>query len=83
MAVNCQIAFCTTVTLPGVTAIETKAGGETISVVEPTTEPNVALMLVLPCVNVVANPVLLIVATADCEEPHVTQVVKLRVLLSL
>ena len=83
MALNCQVAFCTMLRFPGVTAIETTAGGETVSVVEPTIEPKVALMLVLPCVNVVANPVLLMLATPGCEDPHVTQVVKLRVLLSL
>ena len=83
MAVNCPVAFCTIVTLAGVTAMETNAGGATVSVVEPTTEPNVALMLVVPCANVVANPVLLMLATPDCEDPHVTHVLRLRVLLSL
>ena len=63
--------------------METNAGGATVSVVEPTTEPNVALMLVLPCVNVAANPVLLMLATPGCEDPHVTHVLRLRVLLSL
>ncbi len=62
--------------------METNAGGATVSVVEPTTEPRVALMLVLPCANVVASPVALIVAIAGCEDPHVTEVVKSFVLPS-
>ena len=60
----------------GVTAIEASAGGATVSVVDPTMEPEVALMLVLPWASVLAKPALLTVAIVGCDEFHVAVLVK-------
>ncbi len=67
----------------GVTAMETNAGAVTVSVVEPFIDPEVAVIVLVPCARVDANPTLLIVATVDCEELHVTVLVRFCVLLSV
>ena len=58
-----------------------------MSTVEPVTEPEVALMLVVPVATPVARPwlplVLLIVATPVIDDAHVTDVVRFWVLPSL
>jgi hypothetical protein len=51
-------------------------GEVTVRVVDPLTEPENALMVVLPVPAAVAKPVLLIVATEVFEEPQVTEFVK-------
>jgi hypothetical protein len=48
--------------LAGVTAIDTSAALLTVSVVDPLTDPNVAVIVVFPNPVLVAKPVLLIVA---------------------
>jgi hypothetical protein len=58
-------------------------GAVTVSVVDPVTEPDVALIVVLPGAIVVAKPVALIVATLDPDEPQVTVPVRSFVLLSV
>ena len=60
----------------GVTTIEVSAGGATVSVVDPTIAPDVALILVLPWASVLAKPALLMVAIVGCEEFHVAVLVK-------
>lgn len=45
--------------------------GVTINCVEPVTEPEVAVMVVLPPALVVAKPVLEMVATVVADEAHV------------
>jgi hypothetical protein len=76
VAVNCWVLPLGTDGFTGVTAIDTNAGGATVRVVVPTMEPEVALMFVLPCSRVVANPVLLIVATVCCDDCQVTEFVR-------
>src|SRR5205085_1098770 len=56
VAVNGTSALRTTSAGFGDTAIETSCGGPTVSDVEPTTEPKVALMVVGPIASVVARP---------------------------
>ncbi len=69
--------------MAGVTAIETSMAGPTVRVVEPLTEPDVAVIVVLPCATLVASPELLMVATAAVDELHVTVFVRFCVLPSV
>jgi hypothetical protein len=55
----------------------------TVSTVEPTTDPDVALIVLVPVATAEANPPVLIVAVAVVPEVHVTDDVKFCVLLSL
>ena len=56
---------------------------ETVRVVDPLIDPEVARMVVLPGATPDVNPVLLIVATAVFVELQVTELVRFCVLLSL
>ena len=71
----------------GVTAIDTRVAPDTVSVIWPEMLPEVALMVVGPAATAVARPCvpgeLLMVAAPVAEELQVTEVVKLRELLSL
>ena len=73
---NCWVAPLPMVLLAGVTAIETRAAAVTVSVVEPETEPDVAVIVVEPVATLVARPwlleALLIVAIVVAEELHCT-----------
>lgn len=62
------------VVLAGVTAMDVTTA--TVSVVEPDTLPNVALMVVEPAATAAASPALLTVAKAGADELHVTNDVK-------
>ncbi len=55
----------------GVTAIETSAGGVTVSAAVPDMPPEVAVIVVVPVATVVARPVPLIVAFASTDDVHV------------
>jgi hypothetical protein len=55
----------------------------TVSNVEPTTDPEVALIVLGPAATAVANPPAVIVAIAGAPEAHVTEDVRFCVLLSL
>ena len=59
----------------GVTAIDTRAGTVTVSVVDPLTLPDAAAIVVVPWPTLVASPPLLIVAVAGVFEDHVTLLV--------
>jgi hypothetical protein len=67
----------------GVTAIETSAAELTVMVAEALIVPRLALIKVEPPLKPLANPVLLIPATAGVEELQLTNVVKFCVLPSL
>ena len=56
MAVNCCVAPSGRVGIAGVTAIETSVAGVTVRVVEPLTDPTVAVTLVLPTATAPATP---------------------------
>jgi hypothetical protein len=61
----------------GVTEIEIKAGGVTVTVVDPLIEPDLAVMVAVPIATAVASPVLLfMVATEVFEEVQVAVVVR-------
>lgn len=68
---------------PGDTIIETKAAGVTVRFVEPTIEPEVALMAVVPTLALVAFPVAPMVATLVVADAHVAVPVRSWVLPSV
>jgi hypothetical protein len=72
--------------LVGVTARETSVAGVTVSVVDPETLPDAAVIVVVPAAADVANPLLpaalLMVATPVEEELQVTVFVRFCVVLS-
>ena len=61
--------------LAGATAIEVNDAGITIRVVEPVTDPKVAVMVVAPAATLVARPELLMVAAPAVEEFQATELV--------
>ena len=68
----------------GVTAIDTRAGVVTVSTVEPTIDPRVALIELVPTPAPVARPVEeLMVALAVVADAQVTELVMTAVLVSL
>ncbi len=60
----------------GLTAMPVKGGAGTVSVVDPLTLPDLAVMVVVPAATVVANPLALMVAVAAVEDVHVAEAVK-------
>jgi len=72
-----------TVGLPGVTAMDCSVAAVTVSTVEPTTDPDVALIVLVPIATAVASPPAPIVAVAVVPEAHVTALVRFCVVLSL
>jgi hypothetical protein len=81
--VNCCVRPLTTDGFAGVTAIDWRVAGVTLSTVEPVTLLNVAPMLLVPTPAAVASPPLVIVATLEVAEAHVAEAVRFCVLLSL
>jgi hypothetical protein len=69
--------------LDGLIVIVTRCAVETVSPVEPLTDPKMALMVVLPAATLEARPCALIVAAAALDDVQVTVVVMSCVLLSL
>jgi len=67
----------------GVTTIESKVAGFTVSVVEPVIPPDAALIVVVPVATLAARPLLLIVTTFVADESQVTVPVRFCVLPSL
>ena len=70
--------YCWPIPMPnvwptGVTAIETRLGAVTVSAVDCDTAPNDAEMLVKPAATALTSPVVLMVAVAVEDEPHVTR----------
>ena len=55
----------------------------TVSTVEPTIDPDVALIVLVPTATAVASPPVAMVAVAVVPEAHVTEAVRFCVLLSL
>jgi hypothetical protein len=83
VAVNCCVDPLLTDGFAGVTAIETKLGAVTVSVVEPLNDPELAVIVLVPCASVFANPALLIVAMVLADDVHVAVEVSCCVLPSL
>jgi len=63
--------------------MDCSAAPVTVSNVEPTTGPEIALMVLVPAATAVASPPAPIVAVASVPENHVTEAVRFCVLLSL
>ena len=84
---NCWVVPSAIEELSGDNAIEESATALTVSVVEPVTDPSVAVMVVCPLPTLVASPLvpeaLLMVATAGELEDHATVVVMFCVLPSV
>jgi len=83
VAVNCCVRPLAIDGFAGVTAIDCRGAAVTVSTVEPTTDPDVALIVLVPTPAPVANPPVPIVAVAVVPEAHVTCDVRFCVLLSL
>jgi hypothetical protein len=81
VAVNCLVVPSAILGLAGVIAMETSVDAVIVSVVDTETAPDAAEMVVAPVATAVANPfepaALLMVATDDADELHVTVVVRL------
>jgi hypothetical protein len=69
--------------LAGFTAIDCRVAGVTVSTVEPKTDPEVALIELVPTASAVANPPVLMVAVDVVPDAHVTDDVRFCVLVSL
>ena len=83
VAVNCCVSPLATDGFAGVTAIDTSVAGVTVNKVEPTTDPEVALMVLVPIPTDVARPPAMIVAVPVVPEVQVTELVRFCVLLSV
>jgi hypothetical protein len=87
VAVNCSVGPTAIEGVAGVIAIVTRAAAVTVSTVDPLIEPDVAVIVAVPCPTVVANPVvapvLLIVAVVGVSEVHCTVAVMFCVLPSV
>ena len=83
VAVNCCVWPLAIEGLAGVTAIETRVAEPTVSTVDPDTEPEVALMTLVPTPAPVARPPEVMVAVDVVAEAHVIDAVRFWVLLSL
>ena len=75
VALNCCVSPGPIDGLAGVTAIEVKVAAVTVNVVDPVTDPEVALMVVVPAATLEARPELLMLATLVAEEFQVTELV--------
>jgi hypothetical protein len=82
VAVNCCFAPALIDGFAGVTAIDTNVAAVTVSVVEPLTAPEAALIVLVPAATPMANPPVVIVATPVVAELQVTELVKFCVELS-
>ena len=76
MAVNCSVWPAATAGAAGVTAIEVNTAAVTVNVADPVIVPEVAVIVVVPGVRLVASPPLLTVAIAVADEVHVTVLVR-------
>jgi len=76
LAVNCSVSATVIEGCRGVRAIETNVGAVTVNVIDPLTEPELAVIVVIPCSAVLASPWPLIVATLVLEEFQLTDVVR-------
>jgi len=87
VAVNCSVVPRAIEGVAGVIAIVTRAAAVTVSTVDPLIEPDVAVIVAVPCPTLVANPmvapVLLMVAVVGVSELHCTTEVRFCVLPSV
>jgi len=76
VAVNCSVVPFANDELNGVTAIDNRLGVLTLRTLEPLTDPEVALIVVVPCILLVARPPAEIVATDVTDELHALEPVR-------
>jgi hypothetical protein len=76
VAVNCSVWPAATDGAAGVTEIDVNTGAVTATLAEPVTEPEVAVIVVVPGATLVANPPLLTVAIVVADEVQVTVLVR-------
>lgn len=83
MAVNCTFVPGAIEDVAGVTAIDTNVAAVTVTVDDPLAEPDVAVIVAVPCATLVASPVVgVMVATVAALELHCTMPVMFCVLPS-
>ena len=80
---NCCVNPCATDGFAGVTAIDCRVAVDTVNKVDPTTDPDVALIVLVPIASAEANPPAVMIPVAGVPEAHVTDDVRFSVLLSL
>ena len=80
---NCCVIPLAIDGLAGVTAMDCSVGAVTVSNVEPTIEPEVALIVLVPAATPVARPPTVMVAVVVVPEAQVAEAVRFCVLLSL
>ena len=83
VAVNCCVWPLAIEGLAGVTAIETRVAEPTVSTVDPDTDPEVALITLVPTPAPVARPPAVMVAVEMVADAQLTEAVRFCVLLSL
>lgn len=83
VAVNCSEVPFAIERLAAVTAIDINVAGVTVKLVEPTTAPEIACIVLVPAPAAVTNPPAVIVATPVLCELQVTEDVRFRVELSV
>jgi hypothetical protein len=83
VALNCSVFPFAIAGFGGVTAIDTKAAGLTVSKVEPLTPLSVAEIVEVPVPAPVASPAAVMVATEVVADAHVTWLVRFCVELSV
>jgi hypothetical protein len=83
VALNCCVSPFATLGFAGVTAIEVSAADATVSVVLPTTVPEVAEMVLVPAATVVARPPAAMVAVAVLDDAQVAEAVRFCVVPSV
>ncbi len=74
MAVNCFVELVGIVEFAGVTAMDTKVAAVTVKDAVPLTNPDVAVIVVVPVPTLVASPVVSMVATELEEEDQANEV---------
>jgi hypothetical protein len=83
VAVNCCSVPFASEAVDGETVIEVRCAPTTVKSVESVRDPTLAVMVVVPALNIDANPVLLMVVTAAEDELQVTPLVRSAVVPSL
>ncbi len=83
MAESCSLSPAAMDELGGLTASDTSTAGVTVNIVAPLTDPEVAVMFVLPLVALVAAPAALMLATTEFDDVQPTVLVMSRLLPSL
>jgi hypothetical protein len=80
---NCRFVPAGIDGLFGVTAIEFRMGGPTVRGAEPAMGPNIAVIVALPELVLVAKPVVLMLAIVGADELQLTELVIFFELLSV